>query len=72
MFEQQKSGFFHTYDLTKPQKQPKAPAAHQHEALGKLHTAVLNWMEHNNSSSHLPSPHPTPCLNRGYSTQKTL
>ncbi len=29
MSEQQKSGFFRTYDLTKPQKQPKEPAAHQ-------------------------------------------
>lgn len=37
MSEQQKSGFFRTYDLTKPQKQPKDPAAHQYQALDKLH-----------------------------------
>ena len=37
MSEQQKSGFFRTYDLTKPQKQPKEPAAHQYQALDRLH-----------------------------------
>lgn len=36
MSEQQKSGFFRTYDLTKPQKQPKEPAAHQYQALRML------------------------------------
>ncbi len=30
-------GFFRKYDLTKEQKNPKNPAAHQHEALDKLH-----------------------------------
>jgi superfamily II DNA or RNA helicase len=34
---QKEHGFFRTYDLTQVQKQPKDPAAHQHEALGKLH-----------------------------------
>ena len=35
MSEQQ--GFYREYDLTQAQKQPKIPAAHQHEALDKLH-----------------------------------
>lgn len=47
MFEQQESGFFRTYNLTEAQKQPKDPAAHQHEALGKLH----NWFQENRSDA---------------------
>lgn len=35
MSEQQ--GFYREYNLTQTQKQPKDPAAHQHEALDKLH-----------------------------------
>lgn len=47
MSEQQESGFFRKYDLTKPQKQPKDPAAHQHEALGKLH----KWFQEKRSDA---------------------
>ncbi len=36
MSEQQDRHFFRTYDLTKEQRQPKDPAAHQQEALKKL------------------------------------
>lgn len=47
MSEQQKSGFFRTYNLTKAQKQPKKPAAHQHEALNKLH----KWFQEKRSDA---------------------
>lgn len=36
MSQQTERDFERTYPLTKPQKQPKDPAAHQHEALAKL------------------------------------
>lgn len=45
MSEQQ--GFYCEYDLTKAQRQLKAPAAHQHEALDKLH----KWFEKKHSDA---------------------
>lgn len=47
MSEQQESGFFRKYDLTKLQKQPKDPAAHQHQALSKLH----KWFQEKRSDA---------------------
>ncbi len=47
MSEQQKSGFFSTYNLTKAQKEPKQAAAHQHTALEKLH----KWFENKHSDA---------------------
>lgn len=41
MSEQQKSGFFRTYNLTQAQKEPKQAAAHQLTALGRLQ----QWFE---------------------------
>jgi len=47
MFEQQESDFFRRYDLTQEQKQPKDPAPHQYEALGKLH----KWFQEKRSDA---------------------
>lgn len=47
MFEQQGSGFFRRYDLTKVQENPKNPAPHQHEALSKLH----KWFQEKHSDA---------------------
>ncbi len=41
MSEQEKISFFRTYDLTKTQKQPKEPAAHQSQALGETVSVVF-------------------------------
>lgn len=52
MSEQQ--GFYRKYDLTQPQKEPKNPSAHQHEALHKLH----KWFreQHSNAGGILVLP----------------
>ena len=47
MSEQQKISFFRTYDLTKTQKQPQEPAAHQREALDKLY----KWFQEKHSNA---------------------
>ncbi len=47
MSEQQKISFFRTYDLTKTQKQPQEPAAHQCQALDKLY----KWFQEKHSNA---------------------
>ena len=47
MSEQQKISFFRTYDLTKIQKQPQEPAAHQCQALDKLY----KWFQEKHSNA---------------------
>ena len=46
MTEYKQDSFFHAYDLTKTQKEPKEPAAHQLQALDKLQ----KWYQDKNSN----------------------
>ncbi|MDZ4873231.1 MAG: hypothetical protein CLLPBCKN_002627 [Chroococcidiopsis cubana SAG 39.79] len=48
MNECKPESFFRSYDLTKEQKQPKDPAAHQHDALNKLQ----RWYQTKHSTHH--------------------
>ncbi|MBD2304091.1 DEAD/DEAH box helicase [Chroococcidiopsis sp. FACHB-1243] len=48
MNECKTESFFRSYDLTKEQKQPKDPAAHQHDALNKLQ----RWYQTKHSTHH--------------------